>query len=361
MKKKVLEGVLFLFLLFLSSVSLAGVKKVPIKIQSPIFSLPLQSVGPLFAPSDTVVKVVVKDERPEAAILSVSRGSGKDLDFYAAEDPGAIAKLVTWAANEALPVLGVKPADGGAALEITIQDFRVEIYSFTSFALGNYLGWGRVGATLRSPDGREVFAATYPIALYYSLNGPGPKKLTGDSLAFLYERLAWEVTAKTLVSGLGLKPDPAQVRKLLAFPGMKNQFVKGTAVFWAGFASEGDPAAIERLYQLFRTDKGQRVYQEAAIALARAKAPGAAEELEAVLTRKKKLEEWETNDTEQVWYLLHALGILGVKDLTSKIPRTDNLQAELRDVVNLDETGKLPATSPGETTALEKAKAEVGR
>jgi hypothetical protein len=336
----------------------AGVKKVPIKVQPPLWSPRLQGVFPLFAPSDTLVRIVVRDERPEGAVLCVSRGSGNALDFFAAEDPGAIAKFVAWAAAETLPILGLKAGDGGVALEIVLREFRAEVYSF-GWALGNYLGWGSVGTSLRTVDGQELFAATYSVALYYSLNGPSTKKLTGDSLAFLYERLAWEVTARALVSGLELKPDPAQVRKLLASPALKNDFARASAVFWAGFASEGEPAAIERLYQIFRTDESQRVYQEAAIALARAKAPGAAEEIEAVLTGRKKLAEWEPNDAEQAWYLLHALGILGVKDLASKVPRTDGLQAELRDVVRLDATGEPPAMSPAEKIAYDAARAQV--
>ena len=372
MTKKVL--LLLALITLLPCAARASVKKVPIKSQSPVdASLRLRGVGPLFSASSAPVNVVVKDERPEGPILAVSRGSGKGLDFYAAEEPGAIARLVESAANETLPMLGLKPGDGGVTLEIVIREFRVEVYSFAGwgfagFVIGNYLGWGSVGATLRFADGREPFAATYPVALYYTLNVA--KKLTGESLAFLYERLALEVAAKALIAGLGLKPEPAQVRKLLAFPtdpptarnaGESPARSRAAAVFWAGFASGGDPAAIERLYQVFRTEEQQFVYQEAAIALARAKAPGAAEEIEAVLTGKKKLAEWEPNDAEQAWYLLHALGILGVEDLASKVPKTKNLQAELRDVVKLDETGELPAMSPAENTAYEKAKAEVGR
>jgi len=95
------------------------------------------------------------------------------------------------------------------------------------------------------------------------------------------------------------------------------------------------------------------------VALARLEAPGAAEELEAVLTGRKKLEEWEPNDAEQAFYLLRALEMLGVRGLGPKIPATKNLQGKLQDLVRLYEAGELPMASPGEKTALEKAKAEL--
>lgn len=344
---------------FLAQLGEGKVTRVSIGTPPAAWSPRFEDVDRLFVPSAQAVKVVVKDERASGSILGVRRGKGSDLDFFAAEDPAAVAQFVEKSASEALTLLGLKPGEGGFTLEIVIPSLWIESYEFGSgFAAANFLAWGGASATLRSAEGQELVAKSYPVAMWYLL-APGSGKALGFSASFLFERLAWEVTASTLVPSLKLQPDAAQVRRLFAFPVRNTPIGKAQVVFWLGFAGFGSPEVIDWMYRTFRTAEGQKVYQEAAIALARSKAPGAAEEIEAVLTGRKRLEEWEPEDAEQAFYLLRALEMLGVRELGPKIPATKNLQSKLQDLVKLYEAGELPAMSAGEQAALERAKAEL--
>jgi len=345
--------------LFLSLPCEGKVKKVPLQSLPKALSPRFEGVDRLFAPRSDVVRVVVKDERSSGEILGVRRGKGAELDFFATEDPGSVARFVQASSNEVLPLLGLKAGEAGAVLEITISDFWIESYEFGGrWAAGNFLAWGRVNAALRSSDGKEVFAQRLTLPMFYLLAPGGAPKTIGYSTSYLLERLAWEVTASTLNRGLSLEPDREQVQKLFNFPVRNTPIGRANVVFWLGFAGKDDPGVIDWMYRTFRTAEGQKVYQEAAIALARLRAPGAAEELEAVLTGKKKLEEWEPDDAEQASYLLRALGMLGVRELAGRIPATKNLRRQLEDLVRLQETGEMPALSPGEKAALDRAKAE---
>lgn len=345
--------------LFLSLPCEAKVKKVPLQSLPKAWSPRFEGVDRLFAASSEVVRVVARDERSAGEILGVRRGKGTERDFFAVENPGAVARFVEASSSEALPLLGLRAGEGGSVLEITISDFWIESYDFGGhWAAGNFLAWGRVGAVLKSSDGKEVFAQRLTLPMFYLLAPGGAPKTIGLSTSYLLERLAWEVTASTLIPGLSLEPDRGQVQKLFDFPVRNTPIGRANVVFWLGFAGKDDPGVIDWMYRTFRTAEGQKVYQEAAIALARLRAPGAAEELEAVLTGKKKLEEWESDDAEQASYLLRALGMLGVRDLARKIPATPNLRPELESFVRLQETGEMPAMSPGEKAAFEKAKAD---
>ncbi len=337
----------------------AKVKKVPLPNLGKVLSPRFENVDRLFAPRSDVIRVVVKDERSAGEILGVRRGSGAELEFFAAEDPGIVARFVQSSVNEALPLLGLKPGEGGSTLEITIGDFWIESYEFGGpMGFGNFLAWGRVSTSLRSSDGKPLAEKKDNIPMFYMGFPGGSPKMIGLSASRLFERLAWEVSASTLIPGLSLEPDRREVAKLLEFPVRNTDIGRANVVFWLGFAGRDDPGLIDWMYRIFRTAEGQRTYQDAAIALARLRAPGAAEELEAVLTGKKKLEEWEPDDAEQASYLLRALGMLGVKDLAAKIPATRNLRSEIEELVRLQETGEMPTMSPGEKTAFERAKAE---
>jgi hypothetical protein len=312
-------------------------------------------VGRLFPESADTIRVVVRDERPADPVLIAGLMEralmGPALIGQYSDKPNAAAGLFEAAAKEAVELLGMKVGDGGTVLELTVRDFRVEWVAH-NFGGVNVLAFGNLQTSLKSADGAELAAKTFRWASWdSSLKIPFPS---------VYARAAWEATARTLLAAFPKKAEPAAIQRVLSSLATAKEDAACHAVFWLGIAGADDPAAVERLFSLFRFAEDQTMYEWAALALARLGAPGAREEFEAVLSGAKKLKEWDPReDAEEAFTLVHALGILGVADLGAKIPPTIQRHRErLTDLVQFLATGEMPKMSPKLAQELTKAKAK---
>lgn len=86
---------------------------------------------------------------------------------------------------------------------------------------------------------------------------------------------------------------------------------------------------------------------------------GAREELEAVLSGSRKLSDWERDDTENVWYLLKALHLLGTPDLEKKIPAGLKMRDKVTDLLAFLDAGTFPELTPAQRQDLEKGKLKL--
>ncbi|KAA0256426.1 hypothetical protein FBQ97_07925 [Acidobacteria bacterium ACD] len=303
-------------------------------------------VGRLYAESPRAVKVVVRDERPADPLVAWGvMGFNKLIGFYV-EDPGEVPKAIQRGATDALAVLGVKEGEG-AMLEVAVKELRIDAFAPPFGALPNEIAYGRVEVALKPAEGE----APPPVPVRIVLYGSKP-------ISVLLARIGWEVAGRAFPGLLGLAPDPEAVRALCARLGReKDDDVLEHGATWLGFAGAGEPAAAERLLALFRTAEDQSVYQAAAVSLGRLGTPGAEEELDAVLTRKKKLPEWDpAGDAENSWHLLYALHLLGEKDLAARVPPVERWREKLTALVGFLESGQLPPEDPKLAPELAKAR-----
>ncbi len=303
-------------------------------------------VGRLYAESPRAVKVVVRDERPADPLVAYGlMGFSKLIGFYV-EDPGEVPKAIQKGAADALAVLGVKEGEG-ATLEVVVKELRIDAFAPPFGALPNEIAYGRVEVSL-DPAGGE---ATRPVPVRIVLYG-------SKAVSVLFARIGWEVAGSAFPGLLGLSPDADAVKALCARLGReKDDDVLEQGATWLGFAGAGEAAAAERLQALFRSAEDQSVYQAAAVSLGRLGTPGAEEELDAVLTRKKKLPEWDpAGDAENSWHLLYALHLLGEKDLAARVPPVERWREKLTALVGFLESGQLPPEDPKLAPELAKAR-----
>jgi hypothetical protein len=305
-------------------------------------------VGRLFPEGPETVRIVVKDERPASPFLVTGGG---EADFFGrrviqgfyTDDPGTVASLFEAGARDALEILGMKPGDG-VVLEISIKEFRVEMAN-PSFGLPNVIAYGRVQAAVKSGDGGEPASRDFKIAHYETSQRP---------FEALYERAAWEVTARSLLARFPKKAEPEAIRRVLSsLDTNKDDRQREYAVFWLGLAGQDNPAVTQKLFALFHREKDQSVSQQAAVSLAMLGVPEARSEFEAVLSGSKKLSEWDPKgDAENAWHLLHGLALLGATDLGPKVPATKRLHEKLTDLVRFHEKGEIPKTSQQDLNEL---------
>lgn len=248
-------------------------------------------VGRLYPETSETIRIVVRDERPADPVLIAGMMEralmGPALIGLYSEEPNAAARLFESAAKEAVEVLGMKVGDGGHVLEIAVPAFRVEWVAH-NFGGVNVLGFGNLQGSLNAADGTELAVRTSRWASWdSSLKIPFPS---------VYARAAWEATARTLLAAFPKKPEPAALQRVLASLATAKEDAASHAVFWLGLAGGDDAAVTEKLFALFRSAEDQTMYEWAALALARLGAPGAREELEAVLSGAKRLKEWDPKE-----------------------------------------------------------------
>jgi len=332
--------------------------------------MPLQPVsagtGKLFPESSQTVRVVVKDERPDKAILAsgffgakAEQGKGH-FYAYVPENPEALTRLFETAAKEAVTILGMKEGDGNV-LEITIRDFRIDFYILSGFGAYNCIGYGHIAASLLSADGRELQKKEFRLAGFDHTHAATSVKEVGrESISRIYLRAAWEAAARTLLAQYPAEPDPREVERLLAaMDANKDDIARTFWILWLGLTGKGNPAAAEKLLSVYRREENQRVAQSAAVAIGMLGIADARAEIEAVLTGSKKLPEWDPSDVEEAWHLLHSLALFGATDLGSKIPATKNMRTKLVQLVQFHETGQIPPLSPKESEELAEAKKKL--
>lgn len=335
-----------LLALLLGSAAPAAAAVVKAKIEP----VPLK-VGRLFVESSRSVRVVVRDARPPDPLIAYGVMGFSSLFGFYAESADAVPKAIEKGATDALAVLGLKEGED-ATLTVTIRELRVDAFAPPFGALPNEIAYGVAEAALKPAAGEALPAVSVPIVLYGS-----------KAISVLFARIGWEVAGAALPGALSLTPDAEAVRSLCTrMAREKDDDLLEQGATWLGLSRTAEPAAAERLFALFRSEEDQSVYQAAAVALGRIGAPGVREEIDAVLTLKKKLPEWDpAGDAENAWHLLLAAHLLGDAELTPKIPRVSRWREKLTGLVQFLEKGQLPPVDPKAEPELAKAREKAAK
>jgi hypothetical protein len=317
--------------------------------------------------SGKTVAITVRDERPDKSFLSgaligPSAEQGKGIYLgYATENDDDLARFMEAAALEAASVLGVKQGDG-ARLEIVVKDFRVDMYRRSGFSPMNCIAYGLLAATLTAADGSVLKARDLKVA-YYDNAVPvmSMKEVTAKGLSRIYSLAAWQATAAVLIDAWGITFDAETLAGLARrVDAEKDEDPAREMVFWLGLAGAGDSATKEKLLNLYRSSPAQKVHQTAVEALGLLGIAEPRDEMRDVLAGRKTLGEWDIEDNEQVWYLLHALALMGDTDLEGARPATKiKMSSKLNDLLRFHATGALPESSAAEEEKAQKARKKL--
>jgi len=265
------------------------------------------SAGRLFPETGVTVGVSVVDHRtsPEAR--------------------GAVVEPMKAAAIDAVRTLGMKSGAGGALLEVGVEDFRVS---------PGGAGYGRLTVKFAPPNWGEPTVKTYNVAYFAA----------GAASARLYRQAAWETAAATLLAARPAAADPARIAGLLSMlDSSKDAEVRRSAIFRLGIAGKDNPAVKEKLLRIFRTAKERSLREGAVEAIGMLGIDEAKEEILGALDGTKKVGGWDASDREQAWYLIKAAHRLGVQDLQSHLPKTDEeSRTSLADLARFLQTGENP-------------------
>jgi hypothetical protein len=310
-------------------------------------------VGALARPRERPLAIVVKDERADKRYLAagsmgfgVEKGGGS-LMVVLPRKPDGVAEIFGAAAREAAEAFGARIGEGGDVLTLTIRDLRIDTYAFP-WGVPNYVSYGRLDTTLRSPDGREA-SRSFRVTTFDHTARQG-------QIEWIYARVAWEATAGGLGGEVGHALDEDAIRKLCA--GISNDeeddLARANRVFFLGLLGRPLPVVTETLVALVKSDKRARVYQAAVGALGMLGVSEARGTLLAILTGETPLKEWDLKDTERVWHLVRALYLLKTPELAAKVPTTERMPEKLTDLLRYLETGEMPRRPDVQAEKLEK-------
>jgi hypothetical protein len=212
------------------------------------------------------VTVAVRDERSDK--MSVAAGligpkADKDKGIYLAygrQKEEDLAKFLEAASRDALGILGVK--DGGDYhLEIVVKDFYLGLTRVSGFSPMNCIGYGKLTATLKGPDGAEVKSGAFDVAFFDTALPKWSMKETSEkSLSAIYSMAAWPVTAAMLRDAWKLTPDPAALEAAAKIDKL-DEDVARDVIFWLGLVGQGDEATVKRLLAWSRTGGKQKVHR----------------------------------------------------------------------------------------------------
>ena len=104
------------------------------------------------------------------------------------------------------------------------------------------------------------------------------------------------------------------------------------------------------------------MHQAAAQALGMLEIAEARDDIRSILEGTEKYGDWDIQDAEHVWHLIHALALLGEQDLNARIP--DSLTRRkyvVEDVVAFHATGQPPEPSAVEVEKIEKARVKLAK
>ena len=337
-----------------------------------IFIAPLAShrppVGLLVAASERGVTVTVRDERTDksftaSALVGPEAEKGKGVFLaYATPKEEDLAGFMASAARDAVRVLGLKEG-GDYHLEIVVRGFHVTMTRFSGFSPMNCLGYGRLTATLSGPDGTEVKSVTLDVAYY---DGAVPKwhmeDVSDKAISRIYSLAAWQTVATVLRAAWGLEPDRTAVQAVAAkVDAQGDEDVAREMIFWLGLVAHGDEATTARLLAWVGSSHKQMVFQTSAEALGLLGVAEARERLQAALAGKK-VGGWNATDDEQVWYLVHAMALLGEKDLQPLVPKDEiRMRSKIDELVAFHTSGTLPGPSSAEANEIEAALKELAK
>ncbi len=327
------------------------------------------NVGVLFRPQDRSIDIVVIDERPDpdfiaGAIIGPAAEQGKGIFVgFATEHNDDLARFVETAAADAVGVLGMTTGEG-YRLEIVVREFVVDLYRLSGFSPMNCMGYGTIDAVLSAPDGGVLLERRFRPAFYEHRTPKGSmKEVTTHALSRIYEQAAWQVTVGILTEQFAPEPDLDQVRLVLDRMGDYDKEVPGRqAIFWLGISGIDTPDVREGLLEVFRSHEDQKVHQAAAEALGLLGIEETRVEIAAVLSGDVVLGEWDLTDNEQVWYLMHALALLGETDLASHMPDADmRMRSAVEDLIRFHEADELPQLGATALAKLEKNRDKLAK
>jgi len=327
-------------------------------------------VATLFRPTEQAVAVRVVDQRAEKNLIGggvmgpgVEKGSGIYL-IYATETSGEIAAHFEAAAADAVKILGFKAGDGGLTLEIVLRDLWVDMYRMSGFGMMNCIAYLSLQTKLGGPEVPEPRVRDLRLTFWEDTVPVGSmKEVAKGAVSAIYSQAAWQAVAEAILDGRDLPADEEGFARVLAqLDSSKDEVAVRKAIFWLGIARHPSPAVKEKLLAILGSSKERRHHQAASEALGLLGVQEAAPRIQAILSGQEK-GDWDVTDSEQVWYLLHGLALLGEKDLSSRIPADPKNEIKPRskidDLLSFHAGGPAPKMCVEAKEKLAKAKEKL--
>jgi hypothetical protein len=314
---------------------------------------------PLFVPSEKGIRVEVKDERPHRDFIGGALFGGEKGVFlgYATPSEDDLEGYVRRAADTAVRTMGMKSGDD-YLLEIVIRAFRIDMYRLSGFSPMNCMAYGILETRLAASNG-EVLRTDDVRVAFYDRTVPvnSMKEVAREALSRIYSLATWQATVATLRAQFQPSPDALSIEAALEHLGPEHNAIPARlTIFWLGLAGQDNEAVTRDLLAILRTSEHQRMHQAAAQALGMLEVAEARDDIVSILAGTEGYGGWDIEDNEQVWHLLHALALLGEKDLADHIP--DSLVKKkyvVEDLITFHTTGQPPEPSAAEVEKAEKA------
>ena len=329
-------------------------------IQAPL-QRPQVNADGLYAAHAATVAVTVKDERPAdsflgGGILGPNSDKGEGIFLaYQPETPDQLRDYMEGSAKAALATFNFTsgPAYG---LEVRLKAARIDMYRYSGFSPMNCIGYLDIETAIKGPDGQEKvkdFKLTY-----YENTTPAMsmKEVVEEAVSRIYHQAVTESVVSTLQAEFPGAAEPRALAKTMAtVQTSQDEIAARELVFLMGLTGREDQATKDGVVALFRTAKGQRVREGALEAVGMLGVANQASDIQGLLSGKQKIGDWDKDDTEEVWYMLKSLHLLGTPDLAHQIPVSDKLNggARLKTLVDFMDNGQIPALSEKEKQGVE--------
>ena len=304
------------------------------------------------------VTIAVHDRRTEPSLIGPEVSDPSNLNFvYATKEPDAVARVFEKAAMDAARTLGFHEGSD-VKIDIAIDTFRIDVYRGSGYAPMNCIGYAVIEAALTPARNATSRRRISRLAYWELMAGFWKLDLGKTAVSRIYTQAAWETTTRILQEEFPASPDPAAVAQAMrTATGTGDEFARREAVFWLGLTGTGNDAVSADLMTAFRTSTDQEVSEAAAEAIGLLGDTGARSEFEEVLAGKRRLTNWDAEDTEAVWYLVKALHLLGTSDLESRIPVSSHFhrREKIEDLLRFFETGALPSLTPSQQKDFQNA------
>ena len=313
---------------------------------------PSFSSGKVLAGTPATVTVSVKDDRPAKTFLAFGmlgpagdNGGGLPLAFQPAS-ADEIPALMSWSAGEGVKAMGFS-AGPSYALEVHLRNARIDLSRYSGYTPMNCVGYYQIETVLKAPDATSK-SRTFNLA-YYEHTTPimSMDEVAEEAISRILHQAVLEAVVATLHEQFPGAADPAALQHLLETArNGSDEILSREAVFLLGLTAGEDPATRKGLVDLVQTANAQRVRQGALEAIGMLGMKEQVSPIQDFMTGKQALKNWDIEDTEEVWYLVKALSLLGVKDIKQMLP-TKGLRggARLGILARYMATGKIPELS----------------
>ncbi|HJU84364.1 MAG TPA: hypothetical protein VJ600_09140 [Holophagaceae bacterium] len=330
-------------------------------IKAPLV-LPPSTTGRIYAPRPATLSVTVKDERPAGAFLgggilgpNSDKGEGIFLG-YQTETPEQLRQHLEGSAKEAIAAFAFT-AGPAYSLELRLKDARIDMYRYSGFSPMNCIAYIHMETSIKGPDGQEK-TKTFKLT-YYENTTPAMsmKEVVKEAVSRIYHQAALEAVMTTLQEQFPGAAEPASLANVMAvLKTTTNDDSAREVVFLLGLTGKEDPATKDAVVSLFRTSPSQRIREGALEAVGMMGIASQTEDIQSLLAGKVKIGAWDKDDTEEVWYMLKTLHLLGVPDLKARIPVSDKLSggARLKTLVEFMDSGKIPPLTDSEKASADK-------